>query len=101
MFPLSSCSESNERTFPESEPRDSTFLTMSMPETTSPKTTCLPSSHEVTMVVMKNWDPLVLGPALAEERSPALVCLSLKFSSANFSPSATERRSQFWRRPNL
>ena len=48
------------------------------PSTTSPKTTCLPSSHEVTTVVMKNWDPLVLGPALADERSPGLVCLSLK-----------------------
>lgn len=33
------------------------------------------------MVVMKNWDPLVLGPALAIERSPGLVCLSLKLST--------------------
>jgi len=37
-------------------------------------------------VVMKNWEPLVLGPALAMERRPGLVCLNLKFSSANFSP---------------
>ena len=36
------------------EPRASTALTTSWPLTTSPKTTCLPSSHEVTMVVMKN-----------------------------------------------
>ena len=28
----------------------------------------------------------VLGPALAIERSPGLVCLRMKFSSANFSP---------------
>ncbi len=28
----------------------------------------------------------VLGPALAMERSPGLVCLRAKFSSANFSP---------------
>jgi hypothetical protein len=69
---------------------------------TSPKTTCLPSSQLVTRVVIKNWDPLlrrvsmnlkrsgkrayVLGPALAMERSPGLVCLRVKFSSANFSP---------------
>lgn len=67
-----------ERGLPESVPSASMALTMSIPSTTSPKTTCLPSNHEVTTVVMKNWDPLVLGPALAEERSPGLVCLSLK-----------------------
>ena len=27
--------------------------------------TCLPSSQEVLMVQMKNWDPLVSRPALA------------------------------------
>lgn len=26
---------------------------------TSPKTTCLPSSQEVTTVVMKNWEPFL------------------------------------------
>ncbi len=26
-------------------------------------TTCLPSSQEVCTVQMKNWEPLVLGPA--------------------------------------
>ena len=52
----------------------------------APKTTCLPSSHEVLMVQMKNCEPLVFGPALAMERIPGPVCLSLKFSSANFSP---------------
>ena len=29
---------------------------------TSPKTTCLPSSHSVFSVQIKNWLPLVLGP---------------------------------------
>ena len=51
-----------------------------------PKTTCLPSSHAVLTVQMKNWEPLVPGPALAIERMPGPVCFSLKFSSANFSP---------------
>ena len=31
-------------------------------------------------------EPLVPGPALAIERMPGPVCLSVKFSSANFSP---------------
>lgn len=39
---------------PDSDPIDSIFLTMFIPSTTSPKTTCLPSNHEVTTVVMKN-----------------------------------------------
>ena len=41
------------------------FLTTSRPSTTLPNTTCLPFSHGVAVVVMKNCDPLVLGPALA------------------------------------
>ena len=32
---------------------------------------------------MKNWEPLVLGPALAMERIPGPVCFKVKFSSAN------------------
>jgi hypothetical protein len=36
---------------------------------TSPKTTCLPSSQEVTTVVMKNWEPL-LGKVLSAPKSP-------------------------------
>ena len=28
------------------------------------------------MVVMKNWEPFVLGPALAMERRPGVVCWS-------------------------
>jgi hypothetical protein len=40
----------------------------------------------VTTVVMKNCEPLVLGPALAMESRKGLSWRSLKFSSANFSP---------------
>ena len=40
----------------------SIFLTTSMPSTTWPKTTCLPSRKGVGTVVMKNCEPLVLGP---------------------------------------
>ena len=40
----------------------------------------------VLTVQIKNCEPLVPGPALAIERVPGPVCLSLKFSSANFSP---------------
>ena len=40
---------------PDSEPSDSMCLTTSMPSTTSPKTTCLPSNHDVTTVVIKNY----------------------------------------------
>jgi hypothetical protein len=36
-------------------------------------------THEVTTVVMKNWLPLVLGPALAIESNPGRSCLRLKF----------------------
>ena len=32
-------------------------------------------------MVTKNWDPLVLGPALAIERRPTFSCFRLKFSS--------------------
>src|SRR5690242_16232123 len=52
------------------------FLTMSYPSVTSPNTLCLLSSHGVAATVMKNWLPLVFGPALAIDRIPALVCFS-------------------------
>jgi hypothetical protein len=39
---------------PESVPKASMALTTSIPSTTSPNTTCRPSSHDVTAVVMKN-----------------------------------------------
>jgi hypothetical protein len=35
-----------------------------------------------TSIHQRTWEPLVLGPALAMDRSPGLVCLFLKFSSA-------------------
>lgn len=46
-----------------------------------PKTVCLPFSQEVMTVVMKNWLPLVFGPALAMLNRPATSCFRLKFSS--------------------
>jgi len=63
-----------------------TALTTSIPFVTYPKTTCLPSSQSQTIVVMKNCDPLVFGPALAIDNCPGLVCLRMKFSSSNFVP---------------
>ncbi len=46
-----------------------------------PKTVCLPFSQEVMTVVMKNWLPLVFGPALAMLSRPATSCFRSKFSS--------------------
>lgn len=42
--------------------------------------------HGVLAVQMKNWDPLVFGPALAMDRMPSSVCFRVKFSSANLLP---------------
>lgn len=48
---------------PEPLPQASMALTTlydsTSPSGTAPKTTCLPSSHEVTTVVTKNWEPLL------------------------------------------
>ncbi len=52
------------------DPWDSIALTTSIPFNTRPNTTCLPSSHGVLTVVMKNCEPLVLGPALAMLNNP-------------------------------
>ena len=41
----------------------SILRTTSIPSKTFPKTTCLPSKKGVGTVVMKNWEPLPLGPA--------------------------------------
>ena len=38
---------------------------MDLPRMTSPKMTCFPSRWAVAVQVIKNWEPLVLGPALA------------------------------------
>lgn len=43
-------------------------------------------AYPVMAVVMKNCEPLVSLPALAMDRRPFLVCLSLKFSSGKRSP---------------
>src|SRR5262245_3124855 len=55
---------------PEDDPRASIFFTTSMPSTTLPNTTCLPSSQAVWIVQRKNCEPLVLGPALAMLSTP-------------------------------
>ena len=56
--------------------------TASMPEDTSPNTVCLPSSQPASpMVTMKNWLPLVLGPALAIASAPRTILWSLNSSS--------------------
>jgi len=85
---------------PLSLPTPSIFCTISYPSTTEPKTQCFPSSlieriiymhwllgamsyHAVLAVQRKNWDPLVLGPALAMDKTPGPVCFRVKFSSAN------------------
>ena len=71
---------------PDRDPTASIARTTSMPSATFPKTTCLPSSHDVLKVQMKNWEPLLSGPEFAMERIPGPVCLRLKFSSANDMP---------------
>lgn len=68
-----------------------------------PKTVCLPFSHDVMTVVMKNWEPLVLGPALAMLSKPATSCFSVKFSSCRAASGIKEHRSagqQFVRENN-
>merc|ERR1719460_1770095 len=73
---------------PLEEPTASILRTTSIEASsrTSPNTTCLLSSHAVFAVVMKNWLPLVFGPAFAIESCPGFVCLTWKFSSLNFAP---------------
>ena len=44
--------------------RSSILRTISMPLVTLPNTTWRPSNQEVLTVQMKNWEPLVSGPAL-------------------------------------
>jgi hypothetical protein len=47
----------------------------SKPLMTRPKTVCLLSSHGVGTVVIKNCDPLLLGPAFAMETVNGRSCL--------------------------
>lgn len=95
--------------WPVGEPTASILETTFIPSTTDPNTTCFPSSliyclfeknlklylqkkknfifYQVVLAVqIKNWDPFVLGPALAIERIPGPVCFKTKFSSSNFFP---------------
>ncbi len=51
--------EREEETYPSGEPHASIAFTYSWPETTSPKTVCLPSRCGVGTVVMKNCEPLL------------------------------------------
>lgn len=67
-------------------PTFSIWWTISIPLVTRPNTTCLPSSQGVSEPVMKNWDPLLLGPELAMLTTPGPEWRSAKFSSANFAP---------------
>lgn len=62
-----------ERTAPEELPRASISLTTlkDSSSATLPKTTCLPSSHEVGTVVMKNWEPLLQRRSQLSTCSPA------------------------------
>src|SRR5690606_6499183 len=60
-----------------------TASTTSMPSVTLPNTVCLPSSQSVFTWVMKNWLPLVLGPALAMESTPRSWRTPLLVSSSN------------------
>ena len=56
--------------------------TVSIPETTRPKTVCLPSSHGASSTVtMKNCEPFVFGPALAIASAPRSTLWSLNSSS--------------------
>lgn len=50
------------------------MFTTPIPFNTCPNTTCLPSKCGVGTVVMKNWEPLVFGPALAMLSKPTLSC---------------------------
>jgi len=49
-------------------------LTTSIPLTTLPKTVCLPSRKVFGAVLMKNCEPLVLGPAFAIAIVPTVLC---------------------------
>ena len=64
----------------------STFRTTSMPSTTFPNTTCLPSSHDVLTVHMKNWDPFVSFPALAIDRIPVAQCVAAGWVTSKHLP---------------
>src|SRR5262249_51608560 len=59
---------------PELEPDASSFLSTSIPFTTSPNTVCTSFRCGVGPKVMKNWLPSVPGPRCAIDSIPALSC---------------------------
>ena len=60
----------------------SSAMTTSEPLVTRPKTVCLPSSRGIAAVVMKNCEPLVLGPQLAIDTVNGRSCLNLGWNSS-------------------
>ena len=52
-----------------------------LPSITRPNTTCLPSKNGAGFVVMKNCEPLVLGPLLAMLSKKGLSCFNANASS--------------------
>ena len=56
---------------PDLDPHASIALMTLYPSTTCPNTVCLPFKKGVPVVHRKNWEPLVLGPALAIDKIPA------------------------------
>src|SRR5262245_21710357 len=58
------------------------FFTTSSPSTTSPKTEWRLSRCGVGPSVMKNWLPLVFGPAFAMDRMPARSCRAFGWNSS-------------------
>ena len=67
-------------------PHASTALMTLYPSTTWPNTVCLPLRKGVATVQRKNWEPFVLGPALAMDKIPGPWCGRVKFSSGNVRP---------------
>mmetsp|Transcript_46993 Transcript_46993/g.119880 ORF Transcript_46993/g.119880 Transcript_46993/m.119880 type:complete len:228 (+) Transcript_46993:454-1137(+) len=59
---------------------------MLSPSIALPNTVCFPLRCGCGRNRMKNCEPLVLGPALAIDRTPPASCLSAKFSSSKTSP---------------
>jgi hypothetical protein len=62
-----------------------TWFTLSSPSPPSPNPVCM-HHPPVFAQVMKNWQPLLLGPLFAMDKSPGPVCLPVKFSSSKRLP---------------
>lgn len=84
----------------------SSILTTPNPFSTWPKITCLPSKCDVGTVVMKNWEPLVLGPALAMLRRPTLSCCVKKVTHVTHNETKQQtqnrqKKKETSREPNM